>query len=244
MNIRVATFNIQHGRRHDLPGDVIDLPLMARHAAKIRADVFGFNEVRRGVGISDPAFPDTPALFRDMLGAETIFGKAISLGDHKEYGNMLVSRLPVICSEVYPIPDPAESEKRSGFEPRCIIRAVIDAGGCPVTVLSTHFGLTPEERRNAVRTVLSIADETEMPIVLMGDLNAEPDDPVIRDLETVFCDTAKTLGKAGNTFPSDAPDKRIDYIFLRGCRPLEFRTEQKIVSDHYAVAAEIGLAER
>ena len=54
MKLRVTTFNIQHGSNYNLPGDVIDLPLMARTAASTGASVYGFNEIRRGSG-EDPA---------------------------------------------------------------------------------------------------------------------------------------------------------------------------------------------
>ena len=53
-SLSVTTFNIQHGRNHNLPGDVIDLPLMAKNASETGASVIGFNEVRRGTSEGIP----------------------------------------------------------------------------------------------------------------------------------------------------------------------------------------------
>ena len=241
MKIRLTTFNIQHGRNHNLPGDVIDLPLMAETAAGTGAAIFGFNEVRRGQAPDDGAFPDTPAILGRALQGEAVFGKAISLGPGRDYGNALVSRCPVVQHEVVPIPDPAEEEKRSCFEARSILRALIDAGGTKLTLLLTHFGLSPEERRSAADTVLALAKDVKTPLVLMGDLNSTPDDPVIRSLKTELTDAAAALHREEPTFSSDAPERRIDFIFLKGCKPLEIHTVQKIASDHFALTAEIEL---
>lgn len=241
MKIRLTTFNIQHGRNHNLPGDVIDLPLMAENAAGTGAMIFGFNEVRRGQDADNGSFPDTPAILGRALQGEAVFGKAISLGPGRDYGNALVSRCPVLQWEVIPIPDPAKEEKQRCFEARSILRALIDTGGTKLTLLITHFGLSPEERRNAAQTVLALTKDVQTPLVLMGDLNSTPDDPVIERLKTTLTDAAAALQREEPTFPSDAPAQRIDYIFLKNCRPLGIHTVQKIVSDHFALTAEIEL---
>lgn len=238
MRIRVTTFNIQHGRDHRKAGDVIDVPLMARAAAETEASIIGFNEVRRGTLPGIPGFPDTPAMLAEEAGGEVIFGKAISLGRGMDYGNALLTKHRIIESEIIPIPDPGEDEREDCFESRCVIRALLDVGGKEVTVLSTHFGLSAAERENAAETVLGAAEKTKTPVILMGDLNAEPDDPVCRRIRAAFTDAAAALGKEEDTFPSDRPEKRIDYIFLRGCVPVEIHTVKRIVSDHFALTAE------
>ena len=239
MRIRVTTFNIQHGRNHNLPGDVIDLSLMAQNAKETGASVFGFNEVRRGTQQHLPGFPDTPAVLGCSLGGKAIFGKAISLGPGREYGNALISKLPVDSYEIIPIPDPEADARENGWESRCIIKANLDAGGAKLCVMVTHFGLTAPERRLAADTVLNIAQNTAGPMILMGDLNTKPDDPVCGRLSSVFTDAAVQLHREENTFPSDAPRVRIDYIFLKGCTALEVHAVKKIVSDHFALTAEI-----
>ena len=240
MTFRVTTFNIQHGRDHNGEEEVIDIPMMARVADGTGASVFGFNEVRRGEAENVPGYPDTPAILGELLGGEAVFGKAIEFGEHRAYGNALVSRYPILSAETVPIPDPDPRTGHDYYETRCVIKAVIDVGGAPVTVLGTHFGLNPDERQNAADTVLRLAAETDTPVILMGDLNAVPADPVIKRLSAVFTDAAKALGNEEDTFASDAPYERIDYIFLRGLTPLEIHPVKQIASDHFALTAELS----
>ena len=243
MNFRVTTFNIQHGQDHNVPEEKTDLGLMAETAASTGARVFGFNEVRRGETEGLPGYPDTPRILGELLGGEAVFGKAIEFGEHRAYGNALVSGFPVLQQETVLIPDPDPRTGTDYYETRCVLRAVLDIGGRPVTVLCTHFGLNADERANAADTVLRLAAEAEGPVLLMGDLNAAPGDPVIQRLSAVFTDAAKALDAEEDTFSSDDPHIRIDYIFLKGLRPVEVHTVKRIASDHFALTAEIELLE-
>jgi endonuclease/exonuclease/phosphatase family metal-dependent hydrolase len=197
--------------------------------------------VRRGERENIPGYPDTPAILGELLGGEAVFGKAIEFGKGRAYGNALVSRYPILSAQTVPIPDPDPRTGTDYYETRCVIKATVNVCGTPVTVLSSHFGLNPDERENAADTVLRIAAQTDTPIVFMGDLNAEPQDPVIKRLSAVFTDAAAALGSEEDTFSSDDPHVRIDYIFLRGLTPLEIHTVKQIASDHFALTAEIKI---
>ena len=87
------------------------------------------------------------------------------------------------------------------------------------------------------------AESGSLPTVFMGDLNAEPDNPVLQPLFDRFRDTAagyvcgETL-----TYRSDVPDRRIDYIFVSH----DFSVRRMYIpavtaSDHRPVAAEVVL---
>ena len=240
MKFRVTTFNIQHGRDHNRQEEVIDLPMMARVANETEAMIFGFNEVRRGEAENIPGYPDSPQILGELLGGEAVFGKAIEFGKGRAYGNALVSRYPILSAETVPIPDPDPRTGTDYYETRCVIKAVVDVCGTPVTVLVSHFGLNADERENAADTVLRLAADADGPVLLMGDLNAVPEDPVIKKLGTVFTDAAAALDSEEDTFSSDAPYERIDYIFLRRLTPLEIHTVKKIASDHFALTAEVS----
>lgn len=45
----------------------------------------------------------------------------------------------------------------------------------------------------------------------MGDFSVEPDSVHIKILKERFCDTADS-NHIGNTFPSNSPDRKIDYV--------------------------------
>jgi endonuclease/exonuclease/phosphatase family metal-dependent hydrolase len=57
----------------------------------------------------------------------------------------------------------------------------------------------------------------------------------------VFTDSHAFVGKDVTTFPSHAPDIRIDYIFVRDARVIDADTVCKVVSDHFAITAEIEI---
>jgi len=208
-------------------------------AAVIRAvqpDFCGVNEVR--VGTADAPYDQADALGR-LAGYYPVFGRSIDVAGGA-YGNALLTRHPLLRREVVHIPDRfAEGERR--VEHRTLLRCVLDLGGTPVAVLSTHFGLTDAEKRSAVETALSLLAQEENPVVLMGDLNMEPDDGILRPLLDALCDSA---GRKGDvmTFPSDVPRVKIDYILhTNHIRTLSLRTMDTQNSDHRPLIAEMEL---
>ena len=240
MKLKIMTFNIQHGRNHNFKGDVIDLPAMAQNVREQNPDICGFNEVRNGTekdhstGRSDQA-----QFFQNELGGNAKFGKAIDIQGY-EYGNAIWSKHPFVNVEVIPIPEFTD-EVGGYYENRCVIKSEYDFDGKKLAVLNSHFGLGKGEWDNAVATVLALAEKLEGPLVLMGDFNMTPDNPLIQKLATVFTDSHAFVGKDVTTFPSHAPDIRIDYIFVRDARVLDTDTVQKVVSDHFAITAEIEI---
>ena len=159
------------------------------------------------------------------------------MGEGKLYGNALVSKYPIIDSEVFIIPDPVERKGNKHYETRSVIKAIIDVGGSNVTVITSHFGLNLDERLNAAHLVLSLVKECNTPVVFMGDLNTTPDDPVYALLADEMTDAAAALHADDTTFPSDDPKIRIDYIFVKNAYPSECHSVRKVVSDHFALTA-------
>lgn len=243
MKIKVMTFNIQHGRNHNLPGNVIDLPLMAETVRAQNADIVGFNEIRNGISPDHTSgFSRQADYFAEALGGECRFAKAISLGAGTDkafdYGNAIFSRIGMTDFQKIMIPDVTERVAGEFYETRCVIKTEYDIDGKKLTVLNSHFGLAPGERENAVETVLKIAHETENPVILMGDFNMTPENPLVKMLNEHFADVHAMLGKDELTFPSDKPDIRIDYIFARGIKAISAETVKTVASDHYPITAE------
>lgn len=83
------------------------------------------------------------------------------------------------------------------------------------------------------------------PIVALGDFNETPSDPVYKVfMDAAYTDAWSTLRMdKGFTFPATAPDRRIDFIFLRAVTPKTITTflEMKVGgitgSDHLGVWA-------
>ena len=75
----------------------------------------------------------------------------------------------------------------------------------------SHFGLNPDEQKNAVCAV--IENISEKSCVLMGDFNMEPENEILKPIKQRLSDTADKFDCAKLSFPSDAPRTKIDYIF-------------------------------
>ena len=126
------------------------------------------------------------------------------------------------------IPDPVPHGYDGYYETRAILLAKLQNG---VTVLITHFGLNLDEKENAVRVVLDhIKDEK---CVLMGDFNLLPDAPLLLPIRQRMKDTAELFDGEKLSFPSDAPTRKIDYIFVsRDATVEEADILPVVASDH------------
>ena len=235
MNLTAMTYNIQSGR--DLARD-----LNIDHAASVIRDVqpdFAvLNEVRshtQDVGAVNQAWE-----LGRLAGYYPVFGRSIDVSGG-EYGNALLTRLPLIESEVVHIPDPVRESDKGWYEHRTVLRAVLEAGGRRLTVLGSHFGLAPEEARSAVDTVLNLIARTETPVILMGDFNLRPDDAILRPLMDALTDAAAGR-ETPKTFPSDRPNEKIDYIFVsKDIKVLSLKSKNTQMSDHRPLIARLAL---
>ena len=235
MIIKVMTYNIQHCRNHNLPGDVIDFVNTAEPILKVNPDIVGLNEVRRG---GADGFDDQPKILAEMCGGTPVFGKAVLLGDGMEYGNAVISKLHVSEIRNIPIPCPDTGNYSGHYEPRAVLGVTVEFGGKTITVFSVHAGLKPEEHENAVKTLVEIIKNEENPVILLGDFNMTPENEILKQLASVVTDTAAELGNRDFTFSSDNPCKTIDYIWYKGLKPLHISTVKGIYSDHFPLTAE------
>lgn len=234
MNLTAMTYNIRSGR--DLAGD-LNLEHAASVIRAVQPDFVILNEVRnrtRDVGDVNQAH----ALGR-LTGFYPVFAKAIDVNGG-EYGNALLTRLPLLDFEIVPIPDPPK-EGKGFYESRCVFRVVLDARGTKITVLGTHFGLMPGEQQNAVKTVLKLIETAGMPVILGGDFNLRPADPLLAPLFSALRDTAGGAERI-RTFPSDRPDRKIDYLFVSNdFAVLSVKSKNTQQSDHRPLIARLKL---
>ena len=236
--MKVMTFNIQHAL--DFKKRIIDTDLFADAIKKHNVDFCGLNEVR-GQGPID-GYTDQTNAIADRIGYNRYFGEAIKVGGTSPYGNAVLSRYPLKSVETIKIPDPDKENEinRDGepvhYESRCIIKAVIEENGKDICILVTHFGLAESERINAVNTLCTIIDTTNLPIILMGDFNTEPNEELLAPL----LGRMKNVDTSANTFPSDNPQIKIDYILYKGLECIYSETINEIYADHLPIIAEFN----
>ena len=129
----------------------------------------------------------------------------------------------------------------SVLHPRGALVAVLG----DLVAVSVHLGMAGPERGRHVEELLELLDGAGGPIVVGGDLNAHPEDTTPVVIARRYPDTWETARDGqedGNTFPSDEPVARIDYLFAGpALRPLRAWTGGGTVSDHLMVIADLEL---
>jgi endonuclease/exonuclease/phosphatase family metal-dependent hydrolase len=220
--LRLATYNVQHGRR---PDGEVDHALLASSCAGLGADVLGLQEVDVGAARSNRA--DLAAVVAEACGMAVRFAPAIQLRGGGGYGNALLARGTITDEEILAFPEDSE--------PRCALLATVTTAGGPVlTVASTHLGLRGQAGPELERLVAALRDRPA-PQVLLGDLNLEP--PAVGPVVTA---AGLTLAGGPPSWPAHRPRRRLDHVAVRGA----VRTVEVVhlpVSDHRAVVVEADL---
>lgn len=250
MRFRFMTFNVQHFHPYTDEGwNSIDVPAFADAVRCFRPDILTLNEVR-GEGPAKDYRGQVSELAGE-LGCYAFFAPAFVVpgrdGPAGPYGNAILSRFPLRGLEIIPVPDPEDrySGQGRGFETRAVGKADVELqDGGVLTVLVSHFGLNPSERANAVRTVCETVRKREHPLILAGDFNAKPDDPVLDPVRQALTDTAFLLRGEGLSHPSDRPNCKIDYVFCSAeLRPQFACVPPLVLSDHRPYLADFCLRE-
>lgn len=238
MQIKVMTFNTQHCTNYRT--GKIDFEVIAQAIADEAPALVGLNEMY-DAGPA-PEFEAQAKILAEKAGFPYVyFAKAIDVTPGNSYGNALLSKYPIRAAQTVMIPDPQMRQGTHGFETRCVLKAEIDvAGGLDVFV--THFGLNPSEALNAVSTVLCQVPERRS--LLMGDFNLTPENALLDYIRDYLQDAAEGFCAEKQSWPSDAPRMKIDYIFVsRDISVLSADIPAVVASDHRPHTAVLELPE-
>ena len=227
---------------------------------EVRPDLLALQEVVRTGGLCQASWI---AAHTQMTAT---FGAASITNDGGEFGNAVLSRLPLIRSHRHRLTDAA-----TGNEPRALISVEVEAFGRDLEFSSMHLSWRFDEGWIRERQVHDIADivrphSRDLPPIVCGDFNATPESAEVQfmtELQLVDAFAAANPSRPGyawnpgytwnNANPFAAaeqePDRRIDYIFA-GVRVLS----ADVVcdeprggawpSDHFGVAAKLLLPDR
>src|SRR3712207_5327120 len=141
-------------------------------------------------------------------------------GEPREYGNALLSRLPILISDVHRLPGTGE--------PRSALRTMVELDGGALWITATHLTTASQQERSAqVAALAALHTEPMGTGVVVGDFNADPDAPELAPLRERFTD-AWELAPArddqagwrfwhaghGDTFPAAGARTRIDQVWV------------------------------
>ncbi|MBQ9984794.1 MAG: endonuclease/exonuclease/phosphatase family protein [Oscillospiraceae bacterium] len=204
--MKIMSFNTQHCL--NFIEQKIDYQIMADAIKKVNPDIVGLNEMRNSAPASE--YDNQAAILSELTELKHhYFPGAIVVNDKYSYGNALLSKLPILSAETTPVPDPESRTEGGTYETRCLLKAKLEGG---VTVLVIHFGLNPDEQKNAVETVVENLEDEKC--ILMGDFNVVPENEVLNPIRARMKDTADCFDKPLLSFPSDNPQRKIDYLFV------------------------------
>jgi endonuclease/exonuclease/phosphatase family metal-dependent hydrolase len=255
MLIRLATFNILHGRSvHD---GAVHADRLVDSIKELDPDILALQEVDLDQPRSGNA--DLTAVAAEAMGAVSHrFVAAISgtpgatwmaaTGREQPgtaaYGIAVLSRFlaeswQVVHLPRIPVPFPMylPAPRRMQVvreEPRAAMIARLDTPIGPMTVANTHLSFVPGWNRVQLRRLVRDLRGFPGPRVLLGDLNMTPPTP---DRWTRM----RSLG-ATPTFPADAPRHQLDHILTddRTLRVEKCSAPRLPVSDHRALVVDIS----
>ena len=237
--LRIATYNIHKcvglDRRY-APERIAEV------LREIDADVVALQEV---LCHSRAEKRDNPAEYiADSLGMEYRLGENRKIRGG-EYGNVILSRLPIAASANYDI-------SIHKYEPRGCLRAEISVnGGRRLHFINVHMGTSYFERRKQVHKLMAEHvlghPEIKGDRIIAGDFNEWTAGLTTRLLKQNFksIDPRLHLGKA-KTFPGILPIMHLDNVFfdetfnLRDAR-LHRTRRSLIASDHLPIVAEFDV---
>lgn len=228
------TFNIQHCMVYKR--NEIDFKLYADTISNFSPDIVGMNEVRNES--DDAEYDNQPKILSELTGLKNYyFAETLKFDGVNPYGNAILSKYPIISTEIIHIPDPTTRAYKGYYETRNILKVRLD---CGLTVMITHWGLNRDEQINAQKTVLDNLDDEKC--ILMGDFNVVHTCDLLDPIRERLNDTAELFNKPLLSYPSDNPREKRDYIFTtRDIETVSADIPPVIVSDHRPYVAEILL---
>jgi Metal-dependent hydrolase len=258
--VRVATFNLLHGR--SVADGNVDESALWMAAAALDGDIVGLQEVDRGQPRSH--LVDQTAAVADALGARhwrfvpALRGTPGDAGwapsndddgtgtNQPAYGIGLVSRLPVQSWHVRrfrpaPVGMPLMVPGSRGLthvhdEPRVGVAAILDGPSGPLTVVTAHLSFMPGWNIAQLRTLARWAREFPSPRLLIGDFNLPG---AVPRLTTRWAQLARAA-----TYPSWRPRVQFDHVLADGIDESAVRDVQVMrlgVSDHCALAVDLEI---
>lgn len=235
IGLRLAAFNIAHGRGSDRR---VDLDRTASAIRRTTAHVICLQEVDRHFGERSQHLDQALELSR-ALDMQVVFGASVTRsakhGRAREYGNAVLSRLPILTHELHLLPG------GTGQEPRSAQRLLVELDGGALWVINTHLSHDSADiRRRQARAVRDLVGPDMGAAVIAGDFNADNDAPELSALADLG-DAWTECGRGdGRTHPAHRPSRRLDHVLCSaGVVPSSAQVISSDASDHLPLAVDL-----
>lgn len=245
--MKIVTFNIRYDRADDKENNFcFRKPLILEKLAREAPDLICFQEV----------LPHVAAWLKEALADYYVIGcpRGEKLDDEQAAIAYRKDRLNLIQMETYWLSEtpcvPGSRYPDQSICPRLCTEALFQelATGQLLRVANTHLDHeSPGAREKGLRQILEKLDRAalfpEAPVIITGDMNAEPSAPEMAAVkEYSFTNAAENIGITYHGFMRTDSPCCIDYILVKGfvCEKLEKWTDVKsgvFLSDHYPVCA-------
>ncbi|MDA7558717.1 endonuclease/exonuclease/phosphatase family protein [Flavobacteriaceae bacterium] len=202
--VKFLSFNILHGKT--MKGN-FDLDLIAKVIVDTDPDFVALQEVDYKTNRSKKYDLVTELGWRTKMAP--IFGRAMHYNDG-EYGEGILSKHTFLSTRNIPLPFTPGDEPRAALE----ITAVLPSKDT-ISFIGTHLDHLVHETNRIMqaKAINQVFSPQRYPTVLAGDLNAEPHSETMKILGNLW-ETSYNQLHPQQTFPSDNPSKKIDYILF------------------------------
>lgn len=239
--IKVLTFNIYHGEAHYERG-TSNLQKIAAVINEYQPDFVAMQEVdsmtNRTARFNNGQRIDIVKELAALTNMNGYFAKAIDY-DNGGYGEGVLTKKPAIVTR-YALPIPKGGEGRAMLQVQQKL-----ANGKTVVFAGNHLCHEFEVNRVAqIKSVDSITQKINYPVILAGDWNFEPGSTEYNIVTKNFKDAAVVKGKPEFTFPYTAPKKRLDMVFLSNnakWKVIDVAVLKNDASDHMPVLVTLEL---
>ncbi|MHC4606129.1 MAG: endonuclease/exonuclease/phosphatase family protein [Planctomycetota bacterium] len=247
-SIRIAAFNIAHGRGGGASNWSDDLERGRRIGAigamlrVLDLDVAVLNEVdfdSSWSGGGDQAHAIAAVAGLPYVVEQASFDVSVPFF-RARFGNAVLSRHPIAEARMVNLPGHSGLEAFLAGKKRGLLVRVTPVDGDPFRVLALHLEPREEPTRLAsVQVIPGLVAEDAAPLFVAGDLNTGFENDSLTWLRGKGLFGFRASGAP--TFPADAPRKEIDWILCPAARAfVEYRVVPTDLSDHCPVVAEIG----
>lgn len=236
--IKVMSFNIFHGATTN---GSFDLDRIAKVINDADPDLVALQEVDFKTNRAKKYDLATELGYRTKM--IPLFAKAMNFDDG-EYGNAILSKFTFLHTRNIILPFSKRNEPRTTVE----ITTITNSEDT-ISFIGTHLNHLEigKDRINQAIQINKIFLSNKYPTILAGDMNDTPKSETINILEN-FWTSSYNKENPQPTFPSNKPEKKIDYImFLPKKRWKVIETivvQDSIASDHCAYLVTLELLNR